>query len=101
MKFVYLIHNIICFLGCPPTHYGPLCSKLCPEYCSGPCDLEIGNCTYGCANGWIGVKCELGMKKVFYVSKPVQVLVTCILTTQNTQQKTILRFILPKGLSQV
>ncbi|XP_063446092.1 plexin-2-like [Mytilus trossulus] len=47
-------------VGCPPTHYGPLCSKLCPVYCSGPCDLETGNCTFGCVNGWIGVKCELG-----------------------------------------
>ncbi|CAC5360073.1 PLXNA [Mytilus coruscus] len=47
-------------VGCPPTNYGPLCSKLCPVYCSGPCDLETGNCTFGCVKGWIGDKCELG-----------------------------------------
>ncbi|XP_071160326.1 uncharacterized protein [Mytilus edulis] len=59
-KFSELEVCEIGIVGCPPTHYGPLCSKLCPEYCSGPCDLETGNCTYGCANGWIGDKCELG-----------------------------------------
>lgn len=61
---IYFIYNGLCFIGCPPTYYGPFCSKLCPEYCSGPCDLETGNCTFGCANGWIGYKCELGMVNV-------------------------------------
>lgn len=72
---------IFCFLGCPPTHYGPVCSKLCPVYCSGPCDLETGNCTSGCVNGWIGGKCELGMKNVssvfFYVFSSVSLLIFC------------------------
>ncbi|XP_071160360.1 uncharacterized protein [Mytilus edulis] len=59
-KFSELEVCEIGIVGCPPTHYGPVCSKLCPVYCSGPCDLETGNCTSGCVNGWIGGKCELG-----------------------------------------
>ncbi|XP_052080277.1 hepatocyte growth factor receptor-like isoform X2 [Mytilus californianus] len=47
-------------VGCPPTHFGPFCSKLCPAYCSGPCDIETGNCLFGCVNKWIGDKCDLG-----------------------------------------
>ncbi|CAG2203352.1 unnamed protein product [Mytilus edulis] len=35
-------------VGCPPTHYGPLCNKLCPVNCSGPCELETGHCSFGC-----------------------------------------------------
>ncbi|CAG2200934.1 PLXNA [Mytilus edulis] len=50
----------ITLIGCPPTHYGPFCNKVCPDYCSGPCDLETGNCSFGCVKGWIGDKCELG-----------------------------------------
>ncbi|XP_063418249.1 plexin-B2-like [Mytilus trossulus] len=46
-------------VGCPPTNYGPLCNKLCPVNCSGPCDLETGHCSFGCVNGWIGNTCEL------------------------------------------
>lgn len=53
------------FSGCPPKNYGPLCSKMCPVYCNGPCDLVTGNCTFGCVKGWIGDQCELGMKNVF------------------------------------
>ncbi|XP_076072679.1 uncharacterized protein LOC143044511 isoform X2 [Mytilus galloprovincialis] len=45
-------------LGCPPSHYGTVCNKLCPGNCNGPCDLETGNCIFGCLNGWIGNKCE-------------------------------------------
>ncbi|VDH96050.1 Hypothetical predicted protein [Mytilus galloprovincialis] len=48
-------------LGCPPSHYGPVCNKLCPDNCNGPCDLETGNCIFGCLNGWIGNKCEQGI----------------------------------------
>ncbi|XP_071176446.1 uncharacterized protein [Mytilus edulis] len=47
-------------VGCPPKNYGPLCSKMCPVYCNGPCDLVTGNCTFGCVKGWIGDQCELG-----------------------------------------
>ncbi|VDH92721.1 Hypothetical predicted protein, partial [Mytilus galloprovincialis] len=43
---------------CPPSHYGSVCNKLCPGNCNGPCDLEAGNCIFGCLNGWIGNKCE-------------------------------------------
>ncbi|VDI25636.1 Hypothetical predicted protein, partial [Mytilus galloprovincialis] len=46
-------------VGCPPTNYGPLCSQMCPVNCKGPCELETGNCTFGCVKGWIGNKCEL------------------------------------------
>lgn len=55
-------------LGCPPTHFGPLCTKLCPGNCSGPCHLKTGHCTYGCLNGWIGNTCEFGMEEfdIFY-----------------------------------
>ncbi|CAC5383463.1 PLXNA [Mytilus coruscus] len=68
--FRYLIYELslhddseveICeigIVGCPPTQFGPLCTKLCPVNCSGPCHLETGHCTYGCLNGWIGDTCE-------------------------------------------
>ncbi|CAC5360071.1 unnamed protein product [Mytilus coruscus] len=48
-----------CNKCCPPTHFGPFCSKLCPMHCSGPCDLETGNCIFGCVNRWLGDKCDL------------------------------------------
>lgn len=47
-------------LGCPPTHYGPLCNKMCPGTCYGPCDLETGLCIFGCSEGWTGDECEQG-----------------------------------------
>ncbi|CAC5364405.1 unnamed protein product [Mytilus coruscus] len=52
-------------VGCPPAYYGPICTKTCPVNCSGPCDLETGNCIFGCSNGWIGDKCELGEKNAY------------------------------------
>ncbi|XP_063443549.1 multiple epidermal growth factor-like domains protein 10 [Mytilus trossulus] len=45
-------------IGCPPSYYGPVCSKLCPTNCYGPCELEAGNCIFGCLNGWIGNNCD-------------------------------------------
>lgn len=48
------------FSGCPPTLYGPLCNTTCPQNCDGPCDLDVGLCTFGCINGWIGNTCEQG-----------------------------------------
>ncbi|VDI43610.1 Hypothetical predicted protein, partial [Mytilus galloprovincialis] len=45
-------------IGCPPTHYGPLCNKMCPGTCYGPCDLETGLCIFGCSEGWTGDECE-------------------------------------------
>ncbi|CAG2257240.1 MEGF10_11 [Mytilus edulis] len=45
-------------IGCPPTHYGPLCNTTCPQNCKGPCDLESGICILGCMNGWTDVKCD-------------------------------------------
>ncbi|XP_052080809.1 teneurin-1-like [Mytilus californianus] len=45
--------------GCPPSNFGPLCTKLCPVNCSGPCDLKTGHCIFGCLNGWLGETCEL------------------------------------------
>ncbi|XP_052087932.1 multiple epidermal growth factor-like domains protein 10 isoform X2 [Mytilus californianus] len=45
-------------VGCPPTHYGPVCTYSCPQNCQGPCDLESGNCIFGCFNGWTGYTCE-------------------------------------------
>ncbi|VDI60957.1 Hypothetical predicted protein [Mytilus galloprovincialis] len=44
-------------IGCPPTHYGHLCSRSCPKNCKGPCDLESGSCIFGCINGWTGNTC--------------------------------------------
>ncbi|XP_052104992.1 uncharacterized protein LOC127738022 [Mytilus californianus] len=44
--------------GCPSTQYGPLCKRTCPAKCLGPCDLDTGRCLFGCANGWIGEKCD-------------------------------------------
>ncbi|VDI61886.1 Hypothetical predicted protein [Mytilus galloprovincialis] len=46
--------------GCPPSLYGPICNQSCPVNCNGPCDLEIGNCVFGCLDGWIGDKCGQG-----------------------------------------
>ncbi|XP_071159994.1 plexin A3-like [Mytilus edulis] len=46
-------------VGCPPANYGPLCNKMCPVYCTGPCDLENGTCTFGCLDGWSGDQCEI------------------------------------------
>ncbi|CAC5418182.1 MEGF10_11 [Mytilus coruscus] len=45
-------------IGCPPTHYGPLCNTTCPQNCNGPCDLDVGNCIFGCIDGWTGTTCE-------------------------------------------
>ncbi|XP_071169585.1 uncharacterized protein [Mytilus edulis] len=45
-------------IGCPPSHYGPLCKTTCPKNCNGPCDLESGICILGCMNGWTDVKCD-------------------------------------------
>ncbi|XP_052087518.1 receptor-type tyrosine-protein phosphatase T-like [Mytilus californianus] len=45
-------------IGCPPTHYGPLCNTTCPQNCNGPCDLDVGHCIFGCLNGWTGTTCE-------------------------------------------
>ncbi|CAC5377409.1 PLXND [Mytilus coruscus] len=45
-------------VGCPPAVYGPLCNITCPMHCRGPCDLENGNCSFGCSNGWSGDRCE-------------------------------------------
>lgn len=60
----YIVNSIIsttfCFLGCPPTNFGPLCNTTCPKNCHGPCDLVNGLCTYGCSNGWTGVDCKQG-----------------------------------------
>lgn len=50
------------FIGCPPTHYGPVCTYPCPQNCQGPCDLESGNCIFVCLNGWTGNRCEQGIK---------------------------------------
>ncbi|VDI05385.1 Hypothetical predicted protein [Mytilus galloprovincialis] len=44
---------------CPPSYYGNLCQSRCPVNCSGPCDLETGQCTDGCINGRFGETCEL------------------------------------------
>ncbi|XP_071178576.1 protein draper-like [Mytilus edulis] len=45
-------------VGCPPSHYGLLCNKWCPENCNGPCDLDTGKCIFSCLNGWHGDTCE-------------------------------------------
>ncbi|VDI18885.1 Hypothetical predicted protein [Mytilus galloprovincialis] len=45
-------------IGCPPSRYGPVCNKLCPGNCNGPCDLATGSCAFGCLNRWTGDKCE-------------------------------------------
>ncbi|CAC5398621.1 unnamed protein product [Mytilus coruscus] len=45
-------------IGCPPSHYGPVCNQSCPRNCYGPCDLATGQCIFGCLNGWTGDKCE-------------------------------------------
>ncbi|CAC5417493.1 unnamed protein product [Mytilus coruscus] len=44
-------------IGCPPSRYGPICNESCPGNCNGPCDLETGNCVFGCLDGWTGDKC--------------------------------------------
>ncbi|CAG2194766.1 MEGF10_11 [Mytilus edulis] len=49
---------MLTFGGCPPTHYGLVCTELCPQNCHGPCDLDSGNCIFGCLNGWTGDKCK-------------------------------------------
>lgn len=54
------------FLGCLPANYGTLCNKICPKHCLGPCDLKNGTCTFGCLNGWIGDKCDIGRYKTSF-----------------------------------
>ncbi|CAG2238871.1 unnamed protein product [Mytilus edulis] len=46
-------------VGCPPAYYSPLCTKMCPVNCKGPCDLVTGTCKYGCSSGWIGDTCNI------------------------------------------
>ncbi|CAG2238875.1 PLXNA [Mytilus edulis] len=57
----------ICEIGilvsCPRSSYGLLCNETCPQNCKGPCDLDTGICKFGCVSGWIGSKCETGMKQ--------------------------------------
>ncbi|CAC5417485.1 unnamed protein product [Mytilus coruscus] len=45
-------------VGCPPSHYGPLCNQSCPGNCRGPCDLTTGQCIFGCSSGWSGDNCK-------------------------------------------
>ncbi|CAC5418190.1 PTPRT [Mytilus coruscus] len=45
-------------IGCPPTHYGPFCNTTCPQNCNGPCELDVGLCTFGCKDGWTGKRCK-------------------------------------------
>ncbi|VDI44159.1 receptor-type tyrosine-protein phosphatase T [Mytilus galloprovincialis] len=47
-------------LGCPSTKYGQLCNISCPANCHGPCDLNIGSCSYGCIAGWRSNLCDKG-----------------------------------------
>lgn len=56
--FDYFLYSI----GCPPTNYGPFCNTPCPENCRGPCDLDVGHCTYGCMIGWSGNICNQGIR---------------------------------------
>ncbi|XP_063398995.1 platelet endothelial aggregation receptor 1-like [Mytilus trossulus] len=53
-------------IGCPPTHYGALCNTTCPQNCNGPCDLDVGDCIYGCTNGWTGDRCDQDCNDGFY-----------------------------------
>ncbi|CAC5417490.1 unnamed protein product [Mytilus coruscus] len=59
-------------LGCPPTYYGPVCNKSCPRNCHGPCDLETGNCIFGCLNGWTGDNCKQACNDGFYGNNCLQ-----------------------------
>lgn len=56
-----LIFSKFFFAGCPPSQYGPFCNQSCPWNCHLPCDLETGNCIFGCLIGWIGDTCEHGI----------------------------------------
>ncbi|CAG2228466.1 unnamed protein product [Mytilus edulis] len=56
-------------IGCPPTHYGPLCNTTCPQNCDGPCDLDVGLCTFGCIKGWIGNTCEQACDDGYFGNK--------------------------------
>ncbi|XP_076075891.1 uncharacterized protein LOC143046657 [Mytilus galloprovincialis] len=53
-------------VGCPPSYYGPVCNQLCPENCHGPCDLDSGQCIFGCLDGWSGDKCEQACQAGLY-----------------------------------
>ncbi|CAG2250517.1 unnamed protein product [Mytilus edulis] len=44
--------------GCFYGKYGDSCQLLCPGNCIGPCDLNTGNCLFGCFDGWIGDRCD-------------------------------------------
>ncbi|XP_071129197.1 receptor-type tyrosine-protein phosphatase alpha-like [Mytilus edulis] len=59
-------------VGCPSTRYGPLCNKVCPDKCNGPCDLENGHCIFGCTRGWIGETCKQACSSGFYGSECLQ-----------------------------
>ncbi|XP_052059394.1 receptor-type tyrosine-protein phosphatase mu-like isoform X2 [Mytilus californianus] len=44
--------------GCPSGKYGHNCESPCSKNCIDRCDIVTGNCTFGCLDGWIGVKCD-------------------------------------------
>ncbi|XP_063399962.1 multiple epidermal growth factor-like domains protein 10 [Mytilus trossulus] len=69
-------------IGCPPTHYGPLCNITCPLNCKGPCDLDVGYCTFGCINGWTGIRCEQVCHDGFYGKECLEI---CSATCLNSR----------------
>lgn len=60
-NWILKIYWMCYFSGCPPAFYSPLCTKMCPVNCKGPCDLVTGTCKYGCSSGWIGDTCNIGI----------------------------------------
>lgn len=44
--------------GCPYGRYGVSCERLCLGHCKGSCDLDSGNCSRGCLDGWVGEQCD-------------------------------------------
>ncbi|XP_052067770.1 uncharacterized protein LOC127707272 [Mytilus californianus] len=44
--------------GCPLGRHGINCKNIC--HCNGPYDVITGNCTFGCLDGWMGYRCDIG-----------------------------------------
>ncbi|XP_041347574.1 multiple epidermal growth factor-like domains protein 11 [Gigantopelta aegis] len=49
--------------SCGEGHYGGICNDTCGNCIGGntTCDIQNGVCTSGCAAGWEGVTCKIGL----------------------------------------
>ena len=60
-KFAYIISYLLFHLECASGYYGDDCLEQCGNCFAGEdCDKVSGMCPSGCADGWMGLKCDLG-----------------------------------------